>query len=78
MLKIEKFKNTNDMPNYAIEVHSLKSDLEYLNFYNLELPYKHEIESKTNMLKFINSYYNELVIEITKFIKGYKNYLRKK
>ena len=33
---IQTYKNNNDMPNYAIEVHSLKSDCKYLGFMTLD------------------------------------------
>lgn len=30
--KLVEYKNNNDMPNYAIIVHSIKSDSKYLGF----------------------------------------------
>ena len=43
---IKKYKEASDMPNYAILVHSLKSDSKYLGFTKLaELAYNHEMKS---------------------------------
>ena len=37
------------MENYAIEVHSLKSDCKYLGFMTLaDIAYQHELKSKEN------------------------------
>ena len=33
---IKRYKESSDMPNYAILVHSLKSDSKYLGFTNLQ------------------------------------------
>ena len=42
--KLVEYKNNNDMPNYAIIVHSIKSDSKYLGFTKLaELAYNHEM-----------------------------------
>ena len=44
-----KYKEESDMKNYAILVHSLKSDARYLGFTKLaELSYNHEMQSKAN------------------------------
>ena len=44
---IKRYKEASDMPNYAILVHSLKSDAKYLGFTKLaELAYAHELKSK--------------------------------
>ena len=32
---LENYKNANDMPNYAIAIHALKSDARYLGFTTL-------------------------------------------
>ena len=75
MSEIEKFKNAGDMPNYAIQVHSLKSDSKYLGLSKLtELAYNHEIASKANDLKFVNDNYAELIQEAKKMISIIKRY----
>ncbi|MDD2203325.1 MAG: response regulator [Bacilli bacterium] len=77
--KVENIKaqmEEGDMPEYAILVHSLKSDSKYLGFTKLaELSYQHEMESKANNITFIYSHYNELLAEINKMIKIVQEYL---
>ena len=72
---IINYKNTNDMENYAIEVHSLKSDAKYLGFMNLaDISYEHELKSKENDSKFVINHFNELEEEYTKVLKITKEY----
>lgn len=66
-LKIVNYKNTNDLANYAIEVHSLKSDCKYLGFMRLaERAYEHELKSKENDANFVESHFKELEEEYNK------------
>ena len=47
--QIDDYKEKADMANYAILVHSLKSDAKYFGFDKLaELAYDHEMKSKAN------------------------------
>jgi len=63
--KLIEYKNNNDMPNYAIIVHSIKSDSKYLGFTKLaELAYNHEMKSKANDTSYVNANYDELQKEI--------------
>ena len=63
--KLVEYKNNNDMPNYAIIVHSIKSDSKYLGFTKLaELAYNHEMKSKANDTSYVNANYDELQKEI--------------
>ena len=74
--KIIEYKNNNDMPNYAIIVHSIKSDSKYLGFTKLaELAYNHEMKSKANDTSYVNANYDELQKEIDRIIKIIKEYL---
>ena len=74
--RINKFKEASDMPNYAIEVHSLKSDCKYLGFMDLaDISYQHELKSKENDVNFVNEHFNELVNEYNKVIKFVKTYI---
>lgn len=62
---IENFYNEGDMPNYAIYVHSLKSDCKYFGFMTLaDLAYKHELASKENNIEFVRNNYEELMNQI--------------
>ena len=62
--KIENFKNQNDMPNYAILVHALKSNARSFGFNKLgEIAYNHEMASKANDINFVNEHYSDLINE---------------
>ena len=64
LANIEKYKNAQDMENYAILVHSLKSDSKYLGFTNLaDLAYNHEMASKEKNVDYVNANYNFLINE---------------
>ena len=62
---IEKSYEAADMPNYAIFVHSLKSDSKYFGFTKLaELSTNHEEQAKANNILFVRNNYNALRAEI--------------
>ena len=70
------FKQNKDMSNYAILVHSLKSDSKYFGFNKLaELSYEHELKSKENNLEFINNNFEELEKEFIVIINIIEKYL---
>lgn len=74
--KLKKFKEISDMSNYAIIVHSLKSDARYLGFTNLaEIAYQHEIQSKGSNIAFIYNNFSLLMNEVNRIINVVKNYL---
>ena len=74
--RINQFKEASDMPNYAIEVHSLKSDCKYLGFMDLaDISYQHELKSKENDVNFVNEHFDELVNEYNKVVKFVKTYI---
>ena len=74
--KIIEYKNTNNMPEYAIEVHSLKSDCKYLGFMKLaDISYQHELKSKENDSNFVNSNFTELETEYKKVLAIAKEYV---
>ena len=59
--KIISYKNNSDMTNYAIEVHSLKSDSKYFGFTKLaELSYNHELKSKDIYIEHVTTHFSEL------------------
>jgi len=65
--RIDKFFKEGDMPNYAILVHSLKSDCKYFGFMELaDLAYQHELESKASNINFVTANYEKLVTEAKK------------
>ncbi len=75
---IQQYKEANDMPNYAIEVHSLKSDCKYLGFMKLaDVSYEHELKSKENDSEFVNQNYDRLVKEYEATMAIIKEYVDK-
>ena len=73
---LKKYKETSDMPNYAILVHSLKSDAKYLGFTKLaELAYQQEMESKANNIEYIYSNFEALISEANRIIEVAKKYM---
>ena len=76
--QINSYKEKNDMLNYAILVHAMKSDSKYLGFTKLaELSLNHEMASKENRVQYVNEHYNELMDEVTRIITVVKKYLGK-
>lgn len=76
LVNIEKFKNEQDMANYAILVHSLKSDSKYIGLMDLaDIAYKHEMASKSNDINFVNDNYDELMLLARKKVDIMKRYI---
>ena len=72
------FKEKGDMENYAINVHSIKSDSKYLGFTRLaEIAYDHELKSKDNDEEYINNNFESLEKEFDRVINVIKEYLGK-
>lgn len=75
---IKKYKEIADMANYAILVHSLKSDAKYFGFELLaELSYKHELESKANNIYFVYDNFDSLMNEANRVVNVVKSYFGK-
>ena len=67
MDKLEEYKNKKDMHNYAVYVHSLKSDARYFGFTKLgEIAYEHELKSKEGDVFYIYNHFKELQDEANK------------
>ena len=78
LTKIKSYKEVGDMANYAILVHSLKSDAKYFGFDVLAtLAYNHEMESKANNSSYVFEHFDELIIEATRIVNLVKKYLAK-
>ena len=72
---IKKYKEVADMANYAILVHSLKSDAKYFGFDKLaELSYNHELESKTNNIYYVYEHFDELMDETYRILNIVRKY----
>ena len=73
---LEKYKSINDMQNYSIEVHSLKSDVRYLGFMEVgDLAYDLELKSKDNDIQTINLEHPKLISELNNVINICKKYI---
>lgn len=73
---IKRYKEAADMANYAILVHSLKSDAKYFGFDKLaELAYNHELKSKENDMYYVYDHYEELMDETDRILKIVRAYL---
>ena len=75
---IKKYKESADMANYAILVHSLKSDAKYFGFDTLaQLSYEHELKSKANDIYYVYDNYDILMKEANRIVNIIENYLGK-
>ncbi len=62
--QITKYYKDADMPNYAIYVHSLKSDCKYFGFMKLaSIAYEHEMKSKANDISYVKENFENLMKE---------------
>lgn len=73
--KLKNYKEIADMANYAILVHSLKSDAKYFGFDRLaQLAYEHEMESKANHIYYIYEHFDELMMELYRILNVVRTY----
>ena len=76
LIKIQQYKEMSDMKNYAIYVHSLKSDARYFGFEKLaEMAFQHETESKSNNIYYVTENYDEFMTEAKRIVRVVKEYL---
>ena len=74
--RIVEYKNSSNLSEYSVEVHSLKSDCKYLGFMTLaDICYQHELKSKENDLDFVLNHFQELEEEYQKVLKIAKEYV---
>lgn len=72
----KRYKDTSDMANYAIVVHSLKSDCRYFGMEDLaNMFYEHELAGKRNDSIFVRENYDKLMENAEKMIKVVKRYM---
>ena len=72
-----KFMNNKDMSNYAIYVHSLKSDARYFGFTKLaDMAYEHELKSKEGDFSYIATHINDLINETNSAIVLIQEYMK--
>lgn len=78
MEKLQNYIKELNMFDYAISVHSLKSDCKYLGFTSFaNVAYEHEMKSKENDSNFIANHFQELVTEKNKILTIIEPYLSK-
>lgn len=71
-----KFKEEANMADYAIVVHSLKSDCKYFGLMSLaDMFYEHELAGKRNDYIFVSTNYDTLEVEARKYISILKKYM---
>ena len=76
--EVKSYKEVADMNNYAILVHSLKSDCRYLGFDHLaDLFYDHELKSKEGNIVYVYDHYADLMTELEQMIDVIYKYLGK-
>ncbi len=76
--QLKNYKETADMANYAIVVHSLKSDARYFGFMELgEKAYQHELKSKENDMNFVYQNFDDLMNEVNQAVGIANAYLGK-
>ena len=74
--QLQDFIAQNDMENYAILAHSIKSDSKYLGFKKLaEIAYNHELKGKENDLDYVTNHFNELNDELCRILNIVNDYL---
>lgn len=67
--QLKKYLDVYDMPNYAILVHSMKSDAKYLGFMSYaDICYQHELKSKENDYSYCVEHFSELKNELQKYL----------
>ena len=77
LVNISKYRQEGNMPEYAILVHSLKSDAKYLGFTDLaNIAFEHEMASKANDINKVNERFNDFVNIYNKYAKIAFEYLQ--
>ena len=67
LAKLASYKDAKDMANYAIYVHSLKSDARNFGFEQLQqIAYDHEMKSKSNDFYYIMENFDKLTEAVLK------------
>ncbi len=73
---LDKYLKDQNMEDYAILVHAIKSDSKYLGFMSLfDIAYAHEMASKANNIDEVKKEYSKLIKEIDKYTELAKKYL---
>ena len=77
--RIKNYKSSNNLNDYSIDVHSLKSDSKYLGFKKLaQISLDHELKSKDGDIDYINNNFDELINESERIYNIVNKYLEDK
>ncbi len=75
--RLQMNKEKEDLVNYEIDVHAMKSDSKYLGFTKLaEMSYDHELKAKDNDINYINEHFDELIKEADRILNIVNTYLK--
>lgn len=76
LVRIHEDYEKRDMENYAIEVHALKGDSNYLGFTKLaSMALEHQLKSQEKDVGYVEKHYDELVRETERIVEVIKKYL---
>lgn len=74
--RIKDNKEKNNMKDYSVDVHALKSDCKYLGFRKLaEIAYNHVLKSKDNDVNYVKEKFDELMNEYNRISDIINKYL---
>lgn len=72
----KRYLDMSDMPNYAIIVHSLKSDCRYFGINHLaDMYYEHELAGKRSDIFYVKENFDALMQETKKMLNVLKRYM---
>ena len=75
MERLNTAKENDDVENYTIDVHALKSDAKYLGFNHLaSIALEHQEKGEKKDIEYIKNHYEELKQEVDKIINIIKKY----
>ncbi len=73
---LKESKGNNDLANFAIYAHSIKSDARYLGFTKLaEVAYEEELAGKENNLSRADASYEEMLNQVNLMVSTLKRYI---
>ncbi len=73
---LKKYLKEQNMADYAVLVHAIKSDSKYLGFMSLfDIAYAHELASKANNIDEVKNKFDALMKEIDKYTDLAHKYL---
>ncbi len=75
VVKLNQYKLSGNIDNYAIEIHALRVDCNYLGFTKLaDMVIEHELKCKIKDIDYINNNFDLLMQEISRIVSVLKKY----